>query len=72
MNKPRNPRYFPRMKVRGARRRDRAMFQLLAGAFDEMGNGAGLAAWRMQTWVNEWHTYRARHLLGIDQGGTDE
>lgn len=31
---PRNPRYFPRMKVRGARRKRLAVFQRAAGAFD--------------------------------------
>jgi hypothetical protein len=36
--KPRNPRYFPKMKVRGARRRELAPFHRTAGGFD------GLAA----------------------------
>jgi len=38
--KPRNPRYFPKMKVRGARRRRIAGFQRMMGAFD----GLSLAA----------------------------
>lgn len=36
MSRPRNPRYFPRMKVRGARRRKLAPYQRVYGAFDEM------------------------------------
>lgn len=36
MSKPRNPRYFPRMKVRGARRRRLAPFQRLQGGFDHL------------------------------------
>jgi hypothetical protein len=36
MGQPRNPRYFPKMKVRGARRQRLAPFQRLAGVFDEM------------------------------------
>lgn len=34
--KPRNPQYFPRMKVRGARRKQLAPFQRAAGAFDRL------------------------------------
>ena len=34
--KPRNPRYFPKMKVRGARRRKIAGFQRMVGAFDRL------------------------------------
>lgn len=47
MTKPRNPRYFPRMKVRGARRRQLAAWQRMGAALDDMraalgalGNGA--------------------------------
>jgi len=32
-SKPRNPSYFPRMKVRGARRRRLAPFQRATGSF---------------------------------------
>jgi hypothetical protein len=35
--KPRNPRYFPKMKVRGARRRDLAPWQRMYRRFDVMG-----------------------------------
>lgn len=38
--KPRNPRYFPKMKVRGKRRRKIAPFQRLAWHFDAMGAAA--------------------------------
>lgn len=34
--KPRTPRYFPKMKVRGAKRRQIAPYQRLAGSFDRM------------------------------------
>lgn len=37
MTKPRNPRYFPRMKVRGARRRRIAGIQSVTGFFDRLG-----------------------------------
>jgi len=36
MSKPRNPRYFPQMKVRGAQRRQKAPVQYLLGAFDRL------------------------------------
>ena len=36
MSKPRNPRYFPRMKVRGAKRRRLAPYQRMARVFDQM------------------------------------
>lgn len=36
MSTPRTPRYFPRMKVRGARRRRIAPLQRIAGAFDRL------------------------------------
>lgn len=35
--RPRTPRYFPRMKVRGARRRQKAPFQRILGAVDRAG-----------------------------------
>lgn len=44
MSKPRNPRYFPRMKVRGARRRQVAGIQRLTGAFDYL----SMTAWQAQ------------------------
>lgn len=37
---PRTPRYFPAMKVRGARRNRLAPFQRLAGSFDRMSDAA--------------------------------
>jgi len=36
MSNPRTPRYFPHMRVRGARRRRFAPFQRLAGSFDQL------------------------------------
>jgi len=42
MSKPRNPRYFPHMKVRGARRRRIAPIQRMAGAFDSL----SMTAWQ--------------------------
>lgn len=44
MNKPRTPRYFPRMKVRGARRRRVAPIDLMVGAFERMGQAATVLA----------------------------
>lgn len=41
---PRNPRYFPRMKVRGARRRWMAPVQRLGGSFDRLGDAMTVAA----------------------------
>jgi len=35
-NKPRNPRYFPHMRVRGKQRRRVSAFQWVAGAFDRL------------------------------------
>ena len=43
MSKPRNPRYFPRMKVRGARRHRIASVQRLAGSFDRLAAAAAAA-----------------------------
>lgn len=34
MQKPRNPRYFPKMKVRGARRKRLAPFQRMTRQFE--------------------------------------
>lgn len=36
MSNPRTPRYFPRIKVRGARRRRRAPFERLSGSVDRL------------------------------------
>ncbi|WP_242089213.1 hypothetical protein [Curtobacterium sp. DN_7.5] len=36
MSKPRNPRYFPTMKVRGARRRRIAPYQRATGSFERL------------------------------------
>lgn len=44
MSAPRNPRYFPAMKVRGARRRRLAPVQRMTGAFDRL----SLTAWQAQ------------------------
>lgn len=44
MSKPRNPRYFPRMKVRGARRRRIAGIEGMAGWFDRLGYSAFTAS----------------------------
>lgn len=42
--KPRNPYYFPRMKVRGARRRELAYWQRLGGSFNRVATSASVAA----------------------------
>jgi len=44
---PRNPRYFPRMKVRGAQRRRVAPMQRATGAFDRMNVAMRIAAMSM-------------------------
>lgn len=41
---PRTPRYFPRMKVRGARRRGLAPWQLMYGAFERLAHNGRVAA----------------------------
>jgi hypothetical protein len=43
MSRPRNPRHFPRMKVRGARRRRLAPMQLVAGSFDRLSFAARIS-----------------------------
>jgi len=45
--RPRNPRYFPRMKIRGAQRRRIAPVQRVAGAFDRMNVAMHIAAMSM-------------------------
>ena len=42
--RPRNPRYFPRMKVRGARRRRIAPMQRVFRSFDQFGYSMAAAA----------------------------
>ena len=44
MQKPRNPRYYPAMKVRGHRRRKIAPYHRLQGAFDGIAAAAGVGA----------------------------
>lgn len=39
--KPRTPQYFPKMKVRGKRRRRVAPYQRISGAFMHMGHNFG-------------------------------
>lgn len=36
MSKPRTPRYWPRMKVRGARRKRQAHWEYVTGLFDRL------------------------------------
>lgn len=45
--KPRNPRHFPRMKVRGARRRQLAPWHRTAGSIDRMGEALAIAGSQM-------------------------
>lgn len=45
--RPRNPRHFPKMKVRGARRRQQAPVQRVLRAFDGFGLAVLAAAQRM-------------------------
>lgn len=56
--RPRNPRYFPRMKVRGARRRREAPLQRLAGAFVRVGE---LMAQSAESFAEAF-----RHLRSVD------
>lgn len=42
--RPRNPHYFPRMKVRGARRRRLAPMQRISGSFDGMVRASVMAS----------------------------
>jgi hypothetical protein len=41
---PRNPEFFPRMKVRGARRRRLAPFQAMKGSLRRLSDAAGAAS----------------------------
>jgi len=47
--KPRNPRYFPRMKVRGKRRRHLAPFQRATGAIERVGIAAAFTLEQFKT-----------------------
>jgi hypothetical protein len=49
---PRNPRYFPHMKVRGARRRRIAGIQRMTGAFDRLGNVTARAGEQFAAFVH--------------------
>lgn len=51
--KPRNPYYFPKMKVRGARRKRLAVWQLLAGAADSAGEAFRKFTEVMERTLNE-------------------
>lgn len=44
MSNPRNPRYFPRMKVRGAQRRRVASLQRMTGSFDRLSESTAQTA----------------------------
>lgn len=44
MQRPRNPRYYPAMKVRGRRRRQVAPYHRLQVAFDGIATAAGVGA----------------------------
>lgn len=44
MQKPRNPRYFPAMKVRGHCRRQVAPYQRVQGRFDQIAQAAMVSA----------------------------
>lgn len=52
---PRTPRYFPRMKVRGARRKRMAPFQRTAGAFDSLAVVTEEAAKALNKFVGIWN-----------------
>lgn len=64
MSLPRNPRYFPKMKVRGARRRRLATFQRIAGSFDRLQGEAITAATAIQR-LNEIVIRHSTHLPPI-------
>lgn len=68
MNKPRNPRYFPRMKVRGRKRRMQAPFQRMAGTFDAMGMRLEFAAWQLRVFASAYQGYKQRRLIGVEGG----
>lgn len=53
--KPRNPRHFPKMKVRGIRRKRRAPIQLMVGAFDRLGVVAENTARHLEKFTREWN-----------------
>lgn len=57
--KPRTPQYFPRMKVRGARRRQLAPWQRTAGAIERMGEALAVAASQMIQYANAVNTFAA-------------
>ena len=50
----RTPRYFPAMKVRGARRRKIAPYQFMAGGFDRVGIAARDAALSFGGFIQAW------------------
>lgn len=50
--KPRTSRYFPSMKVRGARRKRVAPFQRAAGSFDRLSVSAESAAQSFRTLID--------------------
>ena len=60
--RPRNPRYFPTMKVRGARRRRLAPVQLLSGAFDRVFISPAVA----RIAAEMLKSFRPRLMLGAD------
>lgn len=53
--KPRNPRYFPKMKVRGTRRRHLAPWQRLQRGFDMLGRVADEASKSLNTLGEKLH-----------------
>lgn len=63
--KPRTPRYFPRMKVRGAKRKQQAPFQRVLGAFDRF---ELIAAQMAQQITEDFKNFRPRHITPPEPG----
>ena len=62
--KPRTPEYFPKMKVRGARRKRLAPFQRMTGAFKRLSVSMGEAAESFKTLAEivKWHDEECARL----------
>lgn len=72
MSKPRNPRYFPRMKVRGASRRMVAPYQRAARGFDGISASVHIAVQDLLFCMENYVYYRPPFMSGADQVVADD
>jgi hypothetical protein len=64
-NLKRNPRNFPKMKVRGARRRRLAPWQRLAGSFDALADSTHVTGQAIKALTVEWQKAQPERITNV-------